>query len=344
MRMKISMNTTPCSVRLLIVLCVFFAPCAAYACDPCAIYNVTQLQGLTEDAWSLSVAEQYTEYEDTGLAKTLRDGEILKGYSTTQFTLGYDISERIGMQATLPLISRYFDEVKTYRQKSDAETGIGDAAFLLNYAPVTFRDSSASAYWLLTAGIKVPTGDSGSLKKTVAAEEAEPEDEHLAEESNSDVLGHHQLASVSGGQGRALTLGSGSVDAIVGTGVFLRWERNLFHATAQYSFRTEGDFDYRFANDLVWSSAVGRFLLLEDEYSLALKAGFSGEHKGRDTFEGNKAKGSELSNVYAGPEMSISWGNALSGELGLDLPLYRDDTTAYVRPEYRIRANLVYRF
>ncbi len=51
---------------------------------------------------------------------------------------------------------------------------------------------------------------------------------------------------------------------------------------------------------MVWIVAGGRFLLLEDEYSLSLKAFFSGEHKSKDTFEGKKAEGSADIHVYAG--------------------------------------------
>jgi hypothetical protein len=57
-----------------------------------------------------------------------------------------------------------------------------------------------------------------------------------------------------------------------------------------YAIRTEGDFDYRYANDLIWSTGPGVFLILNEDWTASLQFLVSGEDKGLDKFRGEKAE------------------------------------------------------
>src|SRR5439155_8061243 len=122
------------------------------------------------------------------------------------------------------------------------------------------------------------------------------------------------------------TLGTGSYDGIMGTGIYARWSRAFATASLQYALRTAGDFHYRFANDLTWYTGPGIFLALTHEYTLSLQAVVSGEYKGTDTFRGESAEDTGVNAVYFGPQISFTWHSSLSVQIAADLPLSIDNT------------------
>jgi hypothetical protein len=151
-------------------------------------------------------------------------------------------------------------------------------------------------------------------------------------------------APESGIHGHDLTLGSGSVDGLVGTAVFARRKRAFFSGNVQYAIRTEGDFEYQFANDLLWSAGPGAYLVLSHKYTLALQAVVSGETKGRDTFRGEKAEDTGVTAVYVGPQINFTWGGNLSAQVGADLPVSIDNTALQAVPDYKVRAGFTWHF
>src|ERR1051326_3731305 len=125
----------------------------------------------------------------------------------------------------------------------------------------------------------------------------------------------------SGIHGHDLTLGTGSYDGIVGSSIYVRKQRLFLGANVQYAIRSEGDFHYQFANDLTWSGGPGYVLMLQDNYTLSIQAVVSGEYKGKDAFEGEKAEDTGVTAVYLGPQLVFTWKENLSAQLGADLPI-----------------------
>lgn len=346
MNMKKAQKTTPmnnsCSLlrRLalysgtLAALAVSGTPGNAAACDPCALYSLSRLEAPHQGKVSLSVSEQYTDYSETSQAKNqpLKDGEIARGFSTTQFALSYDIDDLFSVQTTLPLIIRTYDKVQGYRRDREEETGLGDASLIGSLALLNERTASGSVRGALYSGVKFPTGDTGALEELT---------EDDAEGRNLGVR-HHTASSGSGT--RALTLGSGSYDVIFGGAVLAKYDRFLVGANTQYTLRTEGDFNYEFADDLLWSIGPGYYLLLEHEQSLAARITLSGEHKASDTLDGTLQSGTKYSHLFVGPELLFTLPGNLSGETGIDFRVYEDDPGTTVLPDYRLRAALSYRF
>ena len=88
----------------------------------------------------------------------------------------------------------------------------------------------------------------------------------------------------------------------------------------------------------------GVYLILSHQWTLALQGVVSGENKGTDTFQGKSAEDTGITSVYLGPQVNVSWGGKLSGQIGLDIPVSLDNTALQTVPDYRIRAGLTWRF
>ena len=84
------------------------------------------------------------------------------------------------------------------------------------------------------------------------------------------------------------------------------------------------------------------FVLLKDNYTLALQLNVTGEHKGKHTFQGETADDTGITSVFLGPKISFTWSEKLSAEVGVDIPVSIDNTTLQAVPNYRIRAGLVW--
>lgn len=321
---------------LLPVVSILLA-CQVWACDPCAIYNAARLQGHSAGAFTVSVSEQFTDFDMASDSKSdaARDGEFVRDFSTTQFAFGYDFSERFGVQLTVPVIARRFQEVEHYRRSFDADSGLGDISLLGTYSFLNYREENWAVVAGLTAGVKFPTGDTGVLEDI-------SDDETESFDLEGRMLKNHPIGSTSAG--RALTFGTGSYDYITGVNLLTRYERYLLLAHAQYTIRTEGDFDYEFDDDFLWSVGPGYYVVLEDEYTIAALLALTGEYKGEDKLDGQALQGSKVSNVFLGPEVLFTIADSISGEVALDFRVSDEDDGATIVPEVRIRTGLAYRF
>ena len=144
--------------------------------------------------------------------------------------------------------------------------------------------------------------------------------------------------------GHDLALGSGSFDGLVGTGFNARWKRLFLNGAMQYAIRTEGDFGYQYANDWIWHGGPGVYLMLGEDYTIALQAAVSGESKSQDTLDGAATEDTAITSVYLGPQLNFTWSGRLSAQLAGDLPVSIASTGDQIVPDYRIRAAVTWRF
>jgi hypothetical protein len=300
-----------------------------YACDSCGMNNSVQVPGvmnslrstgLQPKAWTLGVSEQFSTFRIRGeneLRTTETDLELIRNLSVTQFTAAYNISSQVAFQINAPLVVRNYEHFERFAKVRDTEAGLGDMSFLGTYSPYSWSDVESRVFVAGFGGVKAPTGDTGSLTRIVS------------EDGNSAST---QI------QGRGLTLGTGSVDVPLGLVAYGRSGRLQIFSSAQYTIRTEGAADYRFADDLSWSAAPGWLFIIGEEQSLATSLVVSGENKGGDHVNGEFLPKTAVSNVYMGPEVFYSVTDRLSILLGVDLPLSVDVGGAAVKPETRSRA------
>ncbi len=297
-------------------------------CDLCAIYAAAEARGEIGRGPFVGVAEQFTHFgtvQVDGVKVDNPSGQYMNS-SISQVFAGYNFNEHIGLQFNLPVIYR------SYKRPDGAGgiergtvAGIGDSSLLLNLVPIQKFSEKFTFNWSLLAGIKFPTGNSDRIKE----EFNEVED---------------PVGPPSGIHGHDLTLGSGSFDGVVGTGIYLRQGRAFLSAGVQYAIRSEGDFGYRFANDLTWSGGPGYLLVLNDDFTFSVQAVVSGEYKGKDTFQGEKAEDTGVTAVYLGPQLILTWKENLSAQVGADLPISIQNTSLQTVPDYRIRAIVTWHF
>ena len=297
------------------------------ACDLCAVYSASLAQGQSGKGFLAGVAEQFTHFgtlQEDGDEVPNEVGQYLDS-SISQVFVGYNFNNRFGVQLNVPLIYRSFKRAEGFAIDRGSVSGPGDISLNGNLHLLQKLGMDYSFNWNLTGGIKMPTGCTDRIKE---------------EFDETEVPG----APESGIHGHDLTLGSGSWDGILGSGAFLRYKRMFMTANVQYTIRTEGDYDYEFANDLTWSGGPGAYLLLQDERTLSLQLVVSGEHKGKDMFQSESAEDTGVTSVYLGPQIDFTWSEQLSTELGVDLPVSIDNTALQSVPDYRIRAAVTWRF
>jgi len=328
----------------------------AAACDVCAVYTATEM-GETRTGFRLGVAEQYSFFNTIK-----RDGEDignpadeLVNSSITQLLFGYGVTPRFGLQLNLPVIARQFRRLDHQGNiEHGNEDGFGDMSLVGQYLVWSdVRETSVFRFSVL-GGVKFPTGDSSRLGEELA-EEDEPTAVALRTAARRLRPRHTPDPPPSGGgggtpqlvsgvHGHDLTLGSGSFDGIIGASVFWSWQRFYVTAATQFAIRSEGDFDYQFADDLTWLGGPGVYALLTHQYSLGLQAVLSGETKGEDTQQGQRLDDTGITALYVGPGFTFTWGTSLAADVALDLPAVQDNTSVQIVPNYRIRGGLTWRF
>lgn len=299
----------------------------ARACDLCSVYSSEQTRGEIGTGIYTGIAEQFTRFgtlQDNG-AKVANPAEQYLNSSVSQIFAGYNFGERVGLQFTLPVIFRSFRRPVGFATESGTESGIGDVSLVGHVHAVHIENMQTTLIWNLLGGLKFPTGNS----------------DRIAEEFNeTDVEG----VPVSGVHGHDLALGSGSYDGIVGTAIYARWKRWFLRAGTQYTIRSTGDFDYRYANDLTWSGGPGYYFLMTERHSLAFQVAVAGETKGCDTFQGETAGDTGITSVFLGPLLNYTWSDKFNAEVGVDLPVSIDNTALQIMPDFRVRAAVIWHF
>lgn len=300
---------------------------AAFACDLCAIYRATEAKASKQGVFT-GVFEQYTRFgtlRDGGKKVENEAGQFLNS-SITQFILGYQFNYRFGVQLNVPYIHRSFKRAEGAGIDEGTVSGPGDVALVGNALIYRRLREESTFLWNAIGGVKFPTGDSDRLKEELSEEEPPPG------------------APESGVHGHDLALGSGSYDLIVGTDAYGRWKRMFVTAAVHYSIRTEGDFDYRFANDLIFSLKPGIYIVLTDEGTLGLQLAVTGETKGKDELNGQELADTGITSLFVGPEISATWHENLSASAGADFPVVENNTSLQIVPDYRLRGAVNWRF
>lgn len=300
---------------------------SAFACDLCAIYRATEAK-VSKPGYYTGVFEQYTRFgtlRDGGKKVENEAGQFINS-SITQFLLGYQFNDRFGVQINVPYIRRSFKRAEGGAIDEGTVSGLGDVALVGNALIYRRLREESTFLWNAGGGVKFPTGNTDRLKEELSEEEPPPG------------------APESGVHGHDLTLGSGSYDFIVGTDAYGRWKRLFVTAAVHYSIRTEGAFDYRYANDLVFNIKPGIYLLLSDEGTVGLQLAVTGETKGKDKLNGQEMADTGITSLFVGPEFSVTWHENLSASMGADFPVVENNTSLQIVPDYRLRGAVNWRF
>lgn len=354
----------------LLTLVLFFciASTAGHAaCDLCLPPPPpgTPLEELLEPGFQMSVSEQLTYF-----GTLTRDGREVPNpegqrllSSTTQLQLSYNVSRAVAVQVALPYHHRSFRRTSATGVEDGTVSGLGDVVVAARFVPVAAFDDKHSLVWSVTTGLKLPTGDASALASEAAHVHGEhshhhggarerlllhggehhhhDEEEHPAEPHHAPPAHRPTESAV---HGHDLALGSGSVDGVVGTSVFLRADRFLANAGVNALVRTRGAHDYRFGNAVMWHVAPGVLLYDSEGRLLGLQLRASGEHHGADDVGGVPVSHSGIDRVMLGPELFYSSGSDVLVNAGVELPVHNRAPALQLAPDYRVRFNLLVRF
>jgi hypothetical protein len=324
----------------------------ARACDLCAIHSAVLLRD-EQPGFEVGVGQQYSDFgtlQNDGDEVPNPAGERLQS-SITQVVLGYNLNRYVGFQLSLPIIARNFRRLEDGRLRSGDETGVGDLSLLVKVRPYSYISTRRVLRVSLFGGLELPSGSTDRLGEELE-EGAAGAARAPAGASRSAGRGvaaahlapHTGQGEESGVHGHDLALGSGSVDGVVGGSVFAGWRRLFVSVHLQYAIRSEGDFDYRYADDFLFGGGPGAFLLLDDRYTLGLQAALAGETKGTDEQRGERVGDTGLTAVYMGPRLLFTWGHALYADVAGELPVVQNNSGLQIVPDYRIRGGLTWRF
>lgn len=317
----------------------------AQACDVCAIYSATEYRDARQGL-RLGVAEQFTDYGTLYVngKETANVGDQQLLSSITQLFASYNFTETLSAQLTVPFIHRKYRRVEGGDKVVDGNvSGIGDLSLLGRWAAWSHLDETMVMRFTLIGGLKLPSGSTSELQEE--AEEGGDEENlpaSLARPMHGSLDPDGGVPNAIGGDN--LTLGSGSVDGIVGGTFFWSWNKLFLSLIGQYQLRTEGAYGYRFANDLFFFAGPGAYLIADHAYTLTLQGVVSGETKGEDHVDGNVVEGSAETDVYAGPALGFSWESNLGAEIAVDIPVVTHAPGVALVPDYRIRAALSWQF
>jgi hypothetical protein len=335
----------------LLPLLTVTAAVPSFACDLCGCYT-PHLEIAPEKlvGFYTGAAEQFTSFGTDRVDGHKVDnptGQYLDS-SNTQFFVGAKFfHDTFSIQVNVPYIYRHFRRPEGFDIEHGHESGIGDVSLLASLVvfkkEALFQETSGgfakdgkialppqrgeadfTTSLTLTAGIKAPTGDASRIKE---------------EFNEMDIEG----APESGIHGHDLALGTGSWDGVFGAQFAMRYKAFFFDAECQFTWRGQGHYSYRYANDFSWNGGPGVYVIRSPRGSLGLQCALSGETKGTDTFLGQSAEDTGVTSLYVGPQIVASFGR-FNAELGADFPVIMNTTSFQTTPDYRIRAGFTVRF
>ena len=317
------MSFKKCIYLLVFLICI---PSWSFCCDLCGCFIP---KNTLAKGFLLGVAEQYSSLSDLSL-----DGETLinpnnqyMNSSYTQLFANYHFNEKTALQLNVPLIYRSFQRPENGALTRGTESGIGDLLLVGYYTPYQRSTPFRQIQWRVLSGLKFPTGNSDRI-----GEELNEGEEEEGDPAPSAVHGHD------------LALGSGSWDVLVGTNVNGRIHRWFYTGTVQYAIRTRGDFDYKYANDLLWYGGPGYYISSDMQWPVGLQLVLSGEHKGEDQLGSEKTDDTAITSVYVEPTATIGLRQIGTAEIGIGIPLVLNNSGLQTVPKYRLRIGMTWTF
>ncbi len=300
-------------------------------CDLCAIYNSVQSSQGESGSINVGASYQFTHYESNvkPFANPTAPGQHVES-NVAQFFGNYLYSDRLSFQLNVPLIYRSFRRVSFGRIEEGTERGLGDLSGIAKWRFWQEFNERSTLVFDLFGGVKLPTGSSERLRDELP--------------SQSRLLLKHGGPGGSLVSGDLLSLGTGSVDPLLGASMFAEWDRWFLNGNFQYQYRNSGRFDYRFGNDFQFVFAPGSFLILKDESTLGVGLRLSGEIKESNRLDGNLVADSSETQLFGGVFAQYTVEDKVFFNTSVEFPTLTEDSSEEVVPRYRLQAVFSTRF
>ena len=131
------------------------------ACDICAVYSAAQAHGEIGKGPFVGLAEQFSRFATVqvdGHEIPNDAGQYMNSW-ISQVYVGYNFTERIGVQFNMPVIYRSFRRPDGLGGiQTGTEYGLGDVALLGNFVGYLHESKQSTFRWTVLGGVKFPTG------------------------------------------------------------------------------------------------------------------------------------------------------------------------------------------
>jgi hypothetical protein len=206
------------------------------------VYNASLAQHVFEPGPNLGIAEQFTRFDTVQHSGHEVPNEVSQwlNSSISQVAAGYQFTGAFGVQFDLPVIYRSWRRPEGFAIQESSTAGLGDASLLADWIPFRRNTEEWSFAWQVLGGVKFPTGSTHYLK-----EELNEVEVPVRRKRDSRTRPNPRQRFVRWA---------------LGTQIYARWQRFFFNGGLQYSIRSTGDFDYRFADDLTLARWAGLLL------------------------------------------------------------------------------------
>jgi hypothetical protein len=231
------------------------------------------------------------------------------------------VLEPLFLDVNLPFTSKAYTERPNNTYDSDRETSLGDMSLLITLQPYAEADRYGSVDWRIRAGAKLPTGDADQLNSYTLAE--------TINNGGSNVYSFDHA------------IGSGSFDWILGSSLFLRDDRFVGIADAQYIGRTTGENDFRFGDKVTAHVTPGYVFFQRGKDIFVFLVDSSYTFVGEADSSGSKVPNTGESSFYMGPRVLATFNDVFSTYVGVSLPLYHDMTGTQLATDYQIIASVM---
>jgi hypothetical protein len=299
---------------------------SAQECDRCAF--ASYLEGALNPGAPHHVALElnYTYRSKTFEGSSERSGAPEEKVADTVLNLFYEqpLFNHFSLDFNLPVVSRAYTLRPNNTYESDRETSLGDASILADVHIIENHSSPLESEWRLRGGVKLPTGDSDDLNDFEA--------------SNHTDFGGSAVYPYD------LAKGTGSVDWIAGTSVFMRYDRVVGFVDGQYTARTEGENNFRFGDTAVVQGAPGYLFAVSGPNSLGLFANTTFKYSGEAEQDGDTVENTGQKTLSVGPELLFTVRDAFSATVGVNFPVYRDVNGRQLAQAYDILASVFVSF
>jgi hypothetical protein len=355
----------------------------AWGCDICAVYNSILSSRGTQNSLNAGVAQQFTSLSSAvGGERQYLESSVTQPFLNYYFTnelsfqvnfpliyrntrrlvdTGIEYKEVSGV-GDIPLLLKYQAVTKFDSGSSVIWEVFGGVKLPTGSTEQLREESDHDSNENSVNGVIVSEGldDGGIGSPEIDADSGS--NAHSDEHSHSHSHSHDSSVHKSGERtmrhfprhggdfdgglvgGHDLSIGSGSLDWMGGTSLFAVSGRNYFNGLLQYSIRQEGDYGFRYGDDLQWHVGPGRYLVFDDERTVGFRVRLSGEWKRDDVLAGTRLDGSNLYHVFAGPEVMGTFGNRTFLSLGSDFLISSDSAREGVLPHTRFSMVLSHRF
>jgi hypothetical protein len=296
----------------------------AQDCDRCVATNYLQSALLHEvpNHVGLQLSYDYRHTMLTGSSDTPNAAD--EKVATTLVNLYYSQSlfDETTLDVYLPFESQAYTARPNYTYDSGRDSGLGDMSLVMTQKIFHGVAERRLVDWRVRAGAKLPTGDASQLSN------------YPSQLNTPNSQGPVYPTSALYPYDR--TIGSGSVDWIVGSSYVVRYEDFFGVMDGQFIGRTAGENDFTFGNSVSAHVTPGYIFShsARNEFSILLDAAY--RYDAQASYKSATVRDSGQTSFTMGPQVMGNFQGRVLASFGVNMPLYQTVEGTQLASDYQI--------